>query len=296
MRRRVAVTLAGAIISAFLLTMAGAAAAPPTITETFHSGSDGWEIYENGTGSPAEWIPAGGNPGGFIRYEDADAASADALFADSDYVSNISRREGQTIVVDLRAGEPRTDGPTVYLGDPYYPQYPMIHLERGASLSAGWVHYEFPLSSNRAHRWRDEAGEPLTHEDFRAFLATDPAIYFRADYSVESGESTDFDNVGIVMFIPRNLTLRFKRSRDDEFYGRLKSPNDACEPNVEVRVYRKAHGKRKLIGSKMTNGSGRYGLSDAGKPGKYVAKVDETELGSPLDVCAPAKSNRVKID
>ncbi len=171
----------------------------------------------------------------------------------------------------------------------------MIHLERGGALSTAWTHYEFPLSSKSAHRWRDENGRGLTQSEFSDFLATDPAIYFRADFTSAAGEATDLDNVGIVPPTPRTLSLRFRKTRDEEFYGRLKSDNPECESNIEVGVFRKANGKRKLIGSPTTDAEGRYGLSDAGKPGTYFSRVGETEL-EPSGFCEAKKSNKVKLD
>lgn len=287
--------MSGAAASAFLLAIGGAFAAPPTITETFDSGNDGWEIYEGDSESPAAWISSGGNPGGFIRYEDADSASSDAVFADEDYVTDISDREGQVIVADLRTGSAVSEGPTVYLGDPYDLDGPMIHLRRDPALSTGWTHYEFPVKTSNSHRWRDDDGEPLTDSAFADFLATNPAIFVRADYSAVAGETTDFDNVGIVMFIPRTVTLRYSGSQN-KFTGRLKSDEPQCKPNIDVTVFRVKNGKRDQIGKATTNSKGKYALSDPGKPGKYFSRVKETELGSPLDVCAPGKSKKVKLD
>ena len=294
MKRSEVFTLSGAAVSAFLLSAVFASAAPPKITETFDTGDDGWEIYESGSESSAAWVAAGGNPGGFIRYEDASAAGSDALFADADYVSNISRYSGDPIVVDLRAGSAQADGPTVFLGDPYYPQYPMIRLERGAPLSSEWTHYEFPLSSNGAHRWRDADGAPLSPSEFRDFLATDPAIYFRAGFSGDAGETTDLDNVGIVPATPRAISLHYRGS-SNEFYGRIKSDNVGCIQGAPVKLFRVKKGGKEKIGEATTDSQGKYTVSDPGKPGKYFSKVPDTEL-PPTDACAPDRSKTIKLD
>jgi hypothetical protein len=236
----------------------------------------------------------GGNPGGFIRYDDEEATSSDALFADSEYVSNMSRRQGQTIVADLRADGYRAEGPTVYLGDPYYPQYPMIHLEHGVPLSTDWTHYGFPLSSTRAHRWRDADGSRLSQAEFNKFLATDPSIYLRADYSNQAGETTDFDNVGVAPLIARTLTLHY-RSSANEFYGRIKSDNVGCEQAAPVKVFRVKGGKKQKIGEATTDTQGKYTLGDPGRPGKYFSKVPSTDL-PPTDACGPDKSRKIKLD
>lgn len=283
MKRGAGLTLAVGVVAT--IASASALAGPPTITETFDSSNDGWHVYEGLDESQAAWVASGGNPGGFIRYSDADGSGYDAFFGDEDYIEGIRRYRGAgSIVADVRSSVSNAK-PRVYLGDASDYRAPRLHSDSGQSLGTEWSHFVFPL---RARLWRDEDGDRVSPARFGRFLAEDPVILWDAEYSSAAGETTDLDNVGIFSG-ERELTIKYSK----KFKGKIVPDNSSCAVGT-VKVFRKRSGKDERIGKDDTDGQGRYVVKKNAKQGRYYAKIQEQEIEPGL-VCEDAESPTIKV-
>jgi hypothetical protein len=285
----VRIPLLAGIVFASLALAGGAGAVAPKITETFDAGAQGWEIYEGTSEYDATWQASGGNPGGFVRYSDLGAASSDAVFADEEYVSHISRYEGGRILFDLRsdAGDPAA--PTVTITDPDDYAFPAIHTRARHAPGLEWTSYAIPVET-AATVWRDESGKRVGEKRFAAILGRDPVYEIQADLSASAAETTDLDNVGIINAAPRTLSLTYS-AKKGKLKGTLKCPTDAnCIAGETVTIVRRKKGPDEKLGKATTSTAGRYSLKRKHlKKGSYVASVAQTnpEVGT---LCAAAKS------
>ncbi|CAN5425600.1 hypothetical protein BH10ACT11_BH10ACT11_08350 [soil metagenome] len=290
-------SLAAAVLTALLALVSVAHATPPTITDTFNKGDDGWEIYEGAGESDAKWIGHGGNPGGFVRFADPDPTLSPAVFADEHYVSHISRYIGVgEIVFDLKTNGTATRSPRVWITDPSDPSFPAIHSTLGKRPNGSWRHYSLPIDATAA-RWTTATGKRVRSRRFEQILERDPVFVVRADYSRVAGEKTDFDSVGIFTTISRDLSLRFK-AKTKQLKGRLTyklgSSTPSCIAGQKVKIFKKQSGPDKKAGSATTADSGRYKLTRKVRAaGSYYAIAPESTPG--VDPCQRAKSNTVKV-
>jgi len=58
-------------IAVILAVGLAASAADATVVSTFDSGLDGWAKANSDSGSDVIWESTGGNPGGYLRYDEA---------------------------------------------------------------------------------------------------------------------------------------------------------------------------------------------------------------------------------
>jgi hypothetical protein len=84
------------------------------------------------------------------------------------------------------------------------------------------------------------------------------------------------------------------------FHGRVKSPNDACEDNRLVKLFKKKPSRdRKLLGKTFTDEEGKWEIIvDPLTSASYRAVVKQREEGTAgtLFVCLRDKSKRVVVD
>jgi hypothetical protein len=84
------------------------------------------------------------------------------------------------------------------------------------------------------------------------------------------------------------------------FHGRVKSPNDACEDNRLVKLFKKKRsGGRKLLGKTHTDVEGKWEIIvDPLRSGSYRAVVKQRAEGTAgtTFVCLRDKSKRAVVD
>jgi hypothetical protein len=93
--------------------------------------------------------------------------------------------------------------------------------------------------------------------------------------------------------------FKYKGGSDAVFKGAIDSANSECIDNRKVKLFRKANGKTKTLGSDETDASGKFqmGLGGEAKNGKYYAEVKQSSFSDGVNktVCLERQSPKVKI-
>jgi hypothetical protein len=100
--------------------------------------------------------------------------------------------------------------------------------------------------------------------------------------------------------VPTAFTkFKYKGGSDPVFKGAIDSTNSECIDGRKVKLFRKANGKTKTLGSDNTDASGKFkmGLGGQAKNGKYYAEVKQSSFSNGVDktVCLDRQSPKVKI-
>jgi hypothetical protein len=100
--------------------------------------------------------------------------------------------------------------------------------------------------------------------------------------------------------VPTAFTkFKYKGGSDPVFKGAIDSTNSECIDGRKVKLFRKANGNKKAIGSDTTDASGKFKMSLGGeaKNGKYHAEVKQSSFSNGVDktVCLDRQSPKVKI-
>jgi hypothetical protein len=184
--KRVLLTLALALVPA-----GGAAAA---VTSRFDSDRESWTVV--GDTASGQEIPAhvasGGNPGGFVRIDDAAAGGTMYWNAPSKFLGNRAGSHGKRLLFDLRQSEVSNQ----------YDAADVILVGGGRTLefnasqnptAGGFRRYRVPLSSSAGWTKEGTSTRP-TRAEFVGTLSALTALRIRAEY--RSGADTDdLDNV-----------------------------------------------------------------------------------------------------
>jgi hypothetical protein len=83
------------------------------------------------------------------------------------------------------------------------------------------------------------------------------------------------------------------------FHGRVKSPNNACEDNRLVKLFKKRSGGRKVLGKTFSDVEGKWEIIvDPLSSGSYRAVVKQRAEGTAgtTFVCLRDKSKRAVVD
>jgi hypothetical protein len=74
----------------------------------------------------------------------------------------------------------------------------------------------------------------------------------------------------------------------------VKSPQGACEKKRKVKLYEVSSGPDELVSETKSEASGSWAIGNDIADGHFYVKVKKA-LGSGLDVCRPARSEKIKV-
>ena len=182
----------------FLLVLPTAAMGAGVIVSDFETGLDGWvKAAGSDAGSSLVWVTTGGNPGGFLRVNEAAQGAVDRISAPAAFVGDKSAFVGGTFQVDRQTNiltNISTSNDDIRLvSDSMVLRYDLpspglnewVTATVDLRAAAGWV----KVSNNQAP----------TDAEFLAVMSNLTAIQLLADF--RSGtETPSFDN--IIMTIP----------------------------------------------------------------------------------------------
>jgi hypothetical protein len=96
--------------------------------------------------------------------------------------------------------------------------------------------------------------------------------------------------------VDTNVTIdygKISKAFANEFRGRVKAPDDACEKDRTVKVFHRKPGHDDLVGSTKSNNSGRWSIPNDIAQGRHYAKVKSKAAGSRF--CKPARSGTINV-
>jgi len=189
-------------LASLAIATQAAAIGATVISSDFESGLDGWtKAPGSDSGSTLTWVTAGGNPGGFLRVNEAAQGNIDRIAAPEKFLGDKSAFVGGTFSMDRQTNtmnnalvandDIRLIGDGVVLRydlpAPEVDQWTTVTVE--LSADAGWL--------------RVSDSQPPTPAQFLAVMSDLTAIQLLADF--RSGPETPaFDN--IIMTIPEPST------------------------------------------------------------------------------------------
>ena len=163
------------------------------VESTFDADLDGWtKAPGSDSGSTLTWVGSGGNPGGYLRYNEAAQGSGDRVAAPAKFLGNMSAYVGGTFAMDRLTNilsNPVTANDDIRLiGGGFTLRYDLpfpglnewITEEVDLRHDAGWVHVG--------------SGIAPTAGEFASVMGNLTAIHLLADF--RSGvETPSFDNI-----------------------------------------------------------------------------------------------------
>lgn len=79
-----------------------------------------------------------------------------------------------------------------------------------------------------------------------------------------------------------------------EFRGKVKSPKAPCEKERKVKLYEVHSGPDDLVSTTESKANGNWAIGNDTADGRFYVKVTKA-LGAGLDVCKPARSQKIKV-
>lgn len=172
-----------------------AGAGPLQIISTFDTDLDGWtKAPGSDAGSTVEWVATGGNPGGFLRLNEAATGNTDRVAAPAKFLGDKSAFIGGDFSMDRKTNiltSPITAnddirllgaGRTLRIDLPY-PAIDVWTTETVAlTHDAGWIDIG--------------TGSPPTSTTFAEVMSNLTGIYLLADFR-SGAEKPDFDNISM---------------------------------------------------------------------------------------------------
>lgn len=197
--------LRGAALAVALVLHAAPAAAQAVITSTFDGGSEGWAV--TGDFFPLIHSPAGGNPGGFIGYEDMAFGDSTEFLAPASFRGNIAAYYGGTLSYDLR----------VLLASADFYEWTDVRIKGAVGtltlenvITAGsapwftWHSYSWELLPSAGWKYQANSGGlkvPATQALMLSVLGTVTEFGIRGEFN--NGDETDqIDNVVLAPATP----------------------------------------------------------------------------------------------
>jgi hypothetical protein len=287
------------VTSALALTVAGTAWAI-TASSTFTMDAEEWTGLNapagGGTGTPftPAWVADGGDPGGFIQFQDQDQGTDETVgffIAAGPFVGDASANYGGRISFRLRTNAVPDETLAVVLSG------------GGRTLTRSFVAPEAGIWTARSARitadgtWFDHQG-PATLQDFAVVLPNLVRIAIVADVQTAAAEVTDLDTVSLTEgdgFPPttRTLTLRYK-PKTRRFVGRLAArAHPPCAVKERVRVFRKRPGPDRAVGADRTSAAGQFVIRASALAGTYYAQAAESNMG--VLTCTAARSPNLRV-
>jgi hypothetical protein len=245
-------------------------------------------------GSPFDplHVATGGNPGGFIRFQDLGSGPSEdlasfRLLEDLDPVIDY----GATVSFDTR-----TTG-TGFHGGSGGVVYAVVRDDanglicRFGAPNAVWTTYTFKIEAGGC--LENNIFQPATKAEIESVLAGNTRLEFNADFAESAGELADLDNVivdGTPPLAEREITLKYV-AKSKKFSGKLTGGGDECTGGVDVELVQK--GEPEPVDVVETKASGKFRISKKAKNGrKYRAEAPEFE--GELETCGEAISKSVK--
>lgn len=195
-QRRVRTLIFFAALSVFLFTMQPAhaqdAQPKPLAVSTFDVDAEGWTVVgdaQGGTGIP-NYVPSGGNPGGYISAVDDETGGVWYWQAPARFLGNIIDAYGYTLSFDLRqsALTQQRNAPDVVLKGPAGTFY----YDTPNNPDKVWTPYTVVLSETSG--WTKSDGSIPTKAEMQALLLNVETIQIRGEFR-SAADTGDLDNV-----------------------------------------------------------------------------------------------------
>jgi hypothetical protein len=184
------------------------------IVSDFSSGLDGWILGDNDPASTLTYIASGGNPGGFIQFNDAAQGANDAFSAPAKFLGNDAGFVNGTLSFDLAHNTPAEDISTtplviidttgdslsLILGPPATSSSPFVWTNYNIALNttAGFL---FDGGTNTSNGFNLSGGTVATQNQINTVLSDVSLILVPAD--LHSGtELTGLDNFALSPAVP----------------------------------------------------------------------------------------------
>lgn len=186
----------GVVMAAIVLIAAPVSARAGVIVEsTFDSDAEGWLVgdlfFAAGT-SPAQFVPVGGNPGGFLRT--GDLFGWNAYHAPASFLGNQSAAYGGNLHLDTRIlSSDGIDYPMVVISDA------STRLQfRTVPPGTSWTSFDLPLLASAG--WEvaaDDSGDPgVAATEAQLLAVLSDLMFLSIDADWQTGEDqVDLDNV-----------------------------------------------------------------------------------------------------
>jgi hypothetical protein len=300
--------IAASLVSGFVAAVAIAGSAQAQeFSADFTTDDDGFDLFEvnsDGTFSsgPLSHVMSGGNPGGFIRWEDLNSGAEEKLAwfvpspsdvpVDSDLI-------GMVMSFDIRSTGATPARPVfIEVGDRQNPAAEgRIRCEFGVP-SASWTTYSVVISPDDPC-WRDFGGEDADASDFGGVFTVPELIsawVVSADFSPQAGELSDLDNFVLEEWVlGREITLKYKK-RSRAFGGVVSQVDgafpDVCVDTVVVQLFREAGAEDKLLDTDLTKENGKFKFAKNAKKNKQYYAV-APKIGE-APACAAATSKTIR--
>jgi Laminin B (Domain IV) len=294
-------TRIGALLAASALALILAARASAIVASSaFTTDTEEWTGLNapsgGGTGTPFTpvWVADGGDPGGFIQFQDQDQGTDETVgffIAPGPFLGNASANYGGMMSFHLRTNA-TPDAPlaVVLAGGGRTLTRSFVGPEAGS-----WTARTATITADGT--WFD-GQEPATLQDFAVVLPNLVRVAVVADVQTAPTEVTDLDTVSLTEgdgFPPtaRTLTLRYK-PKTRRFMGRLAAEaHPPCAVNELVRVFRKRPGPDKPVGTDRTSAAGQVVIRASARAGTYYAQAAESTRGALL--CTVARSPNLRL-
>ncbi len=184
----------------FVLGQLPTMAASIIVESTFDADLDGWtKAPGSDAGSSLTWVDSGGNPGGYLRVNEAAQGGIDRIAAPAKFLGNMAAFVGGTFEMDRLTNSLSNPGAANddirLIGGGFTLRYDLpspglsvwISEEVDLTHDSGWVHVS--------------SGAAPTAGEFAAVMGDLTAIYLLADF--RSGQETpSFDNIRMTGIIP----------------------------------------------------------------------------------------------
>jgi hypothetical protein len=289
-----------ALAASSLGLVVAAPAAAIVASSTFTTDAEQWTGRNappgGGTGTPFTpvWVADGGDPGGFIQFQDQDQGTDETVgffIAPGPFLGDASDNYGGAIRFRLRTNAVPNETLAVVLSG------------GGRTLTRSFVAPEAGMWTARSARitadgtWFDRQG-PATLQHFAVVLPNLVRVAIVADVQTAAAEVTDLDTVSLTEgggFPPttRTLTLRYK-PKTRRFMGRLAArAHPPCAVKERVRVFRKRAGPDKSVGTDRTSKAGQFVIRGSARPSTYYAQAAASTRGALR--CSEARSPNLRV-
>jgi Laminin B (Domain IV) len=293
----------GAMLAPAALALVLAVPASAIVAESsFTLDAEGWTGLNapsgGGTGTPFDpvHVADGGDPGGFIQFQDQDQGMEETVgffIAPGPFLGDASDNYGGMVSFHLRTNATANAPLAVLLSGggrsvvrSFTLPQPNTWSTRSATITADGT-------------WVDLSNQtPATLQDFAVVLPNLDRVAVVGDVQTAAGELTDLDTVSLTEgdgFPPtaRTLTLRYK-PKSRRFVGRLAAQgHPPCAVNELVRVFRKRAGPDRSVGMDRTSTTGQFLIGASASRGTYYAQAAAGTRGALT--CAAARSPNLRL-
>ncbi|MEX2607121.1 MAG: laminin B domain-containing protein [Kiritimatiellia bacterium] len=193
-------------MAAFISALAAASTSHAIIISTFDTDTDGWtKLSGSDASSSVEWISTGGNPGGFLRYDEVGSGFVDFVAAPVKFLGSQSGAYGKTLSFDIMTNtlsDPTNFNDQVKLiSDGLTLRYQLPNPEPVNE----WHHREIELTETSG--WiNNSTGLAPSQADMTAVLSNLTGLHLLTDYR-NGPEQVAYDNITLVPEPPTTALL-----------------------------------------------------------------------------------------